>query len=176
MTVERIFLVGFMGSGKSTVGRILARAMAWKFIDLDDYVQEKEGMTITQIFAQYGEKAFREMEKNAITEVSLLQNVIIATGGGAPCFHNNMVFMKEHGLTIYLFLNAEGLCERLMPARNSRPLIANKNKSELLAFIKEKIAEREPYYSKAHITADATTVGTEPYVNIIRLYQSQQQQ
>jgi len=169
--MNRIFLIGFMGCGKSTVGRNLARALNWKFIDLDQFIQEQEGLSITEIFSRQGEEVFRMLEKNALEKVSILENVVIATGGGAPCHHNNLEQMKETGLTIYLKLEPEGLLERLLPARKSRPLIANKSDDELLLFIRKKLAEREPFYNQASVVADASVTGVEPYLRIIKLYQ-----
>lgn len=169
--MKRIFLIGFMGCGKSTVGRNLARALNWKFIDLDQFIQEQEGLSITEIFSQQGEEVFRMLEKNALEKVATIENVVIATGGGAPCHHNNLGRMKETGLTIYLKLEPEGLLERLLPARKSRPLIANKSDNELLLFIREKLAEREPFYNQASVIADASVTGVEPYLRIIKLYQ-----
>lgn len=169
--MNRIFLIGFMGCGKSTVGRNLARALNWKFIDLDQFIQEQEGLSITEIFNQQGEEVFRLLEKNALEKAATLENVVIATGGGAPCHHNNLERMKESGLTIYLKLEPEGLLERLLPARKSRPLIANKSDDELLLFIREKLAEREPFYNQASVIADASVTGIEPYLQLIKLYQ-----
>lgn len=169
--MNRIFLIGFMGCGKSTVGRNLARALNWKFIDLDQFIQEQEGLSITEIFNQQGEEVFRLLEKNALEKAATLENVVIATGGGAPCHHNNLERMKESGLTIYLKLEPEGLLERLLAARKSRPLIANKSDDELLLFIREKLAEREPFYNQASVIADASVTGIEPYLQLIKRYQ-----
>jgi shikimate kinase len=171
MSVERVFLIGFMGSGKSTVGRMLSSAMDWDFIDLDDYIQERNGKTITEIFKTEGEAVFREMERNALEDMSLRSNLIIATGGGTPCFHNNLDTMNRIGLTIYLKLSPEELCERLMPARKSRPLIADKSERELLKFVVEKLSEREQWYKKAAVVADARAVGPGSYLNIIRMFE-----
>lgn len=168
--MNRIFLIGFMGCGKSTVGRNLARALNWKFIDLDQFIQEQERLSITEIFSRQGEEVFRMLEKNALEKVATIENAVIATGGGAPCHYNNLERMKETGLTIYLKLEPEGLLERLLPARKSRPLIANKSNDELLFFIREKLTEREPFYNRAAVTADASVTGIEPYLQIIKLY------
>jgi len=169
--MERIFLIGFMGCGKSTVGRNLARALNWKFIDLDTFIQEKEQRSISEIFSRDGEEAFRLLEKKAVQEVASIEQVVVATGGGAPCYHNNLELMKQTGLTIYLKLTPKELTNRLLPARKTRPLIANKTDEELFSFIEEKLAEREPFYCKASIVADATATSVAPYLRIIRLYQ-----
>lgn len=170
MTVTRVFLTGFMGSGKTTVGQMLARALQWQFIDLDQHIEKKQGQSISDIFSTRGEAAFRQMEHEAVLEMTRLSRVIVSTGGGTPCFHNNMELMNQSGLTIYLKLDATILKDRLMPARKSRPLIADKSDSELLLFIQEKLAEREPFYNLSAVKADATTVGVAPYINIIEMY------
>ncbi len=159
-----------MGSGKTTVGQMLARALKWQFIDLDQHIEKKHGQSIPHIFSTQGEAAFRQMENEAINEMTQLSNVIVSTGGGTPCFHGNMDLMNQSGLTIYLKLDAEVLKDRLMPAKKSRPLIANKSDSELLDFIREKLREREMYYMQSAVKADATAVGVAPYINIIEMY------
>ncbi len=169
MCVKRIFLVGFMGSGKSTVGRNIARALNWKFIDLDNFIEDKEGSTITDIFNKDGENEFRVIEKKALDDVIEYENVVVATGGGAPCYFNNMQLMKDAGLTIYLKLSSLNLFERLVNARKSRPLIATKSDSELLDYIEAKLTERDPFYKQASVIADASATGVEPYLKIIKL-------
>jgi shikimate kinase len=166
--MKRIFLVGFMGCGKSTVGRNLARALNWQFVDLDTYIQGQQGCSITEIFDRLGETGFRLLEQEALKAVSQLNEVVVATGGGAPCFHNNMAIMKQAGLTIYLQLSPQGLYERLLPARRSRPLIADKSETELFHFIEVKLAEREPFYKQASVVADAAATGVESYLKIIQ--------
>jgi shikimate kinase len=170
MKIKRVFLIGFMGSGKSTVGQLLAKETGWKFLDLDQYIENQQNKTIAQIFSIYGEETFRQKENEALKEIIHLKKVIIATGGGTPCYYNNMEIMNKNGLTIYLQLSPEELRKRLLPARNTRPLIAGKSDAELLAFIKEKVAERESFYQKAHAIADATTIGATAYLHIMNLF------
>lgn len=172
MGFKRVYLLGFMGCGKSTVGKSLAKEVQWDFIDLDDFIEKKSGMSIPDVFQTHGEDYFRQLESEAVAETTSMENVIIATGGGAPCFHKNMEAMNQAGLTIYLQLSAEGLRDRLKPAKTNRPLISNKSDDELLEFIKEKLAERESYYKLAKVTADATAVGPQTYINILKSYQS----
>ncbi len=174
MTVTRVFLTGFMGSGKTTVGQMLARALNWQFIDLDQYIEKQQEQSIRQIFETEGEASFRQMEHQALKDVAEISNVIVSTGGGTPCFHGNMDLMNKSGLTIYLKLEPEVLKDRLMPARKSRPLIAGKSDSELLDFIRKKLAEREPWYRQSVVKADATSVGVAPYINIIEMYNRSQ--
>ncbi|HKL71368.1 MAG TPA: shikimate kinase [Marinilabiliaceae bacterium] len=168
--MKRLFLVGFMGSGKSTMGKLIAQELSWQFIDLDDYVENKAGESITSIFNNLGEEGFRKMEREALEEVIHLEEVVIATGGGIPCFYDNMEFMKLHGLVIYLKLSPKELCDRLLPIRSDRPLISNKSDEELLDFIEIKLAEREPFYSQANILAESVALDTSLYIQLINDY------
>src|SRR5690554_7670123 len=97
--VNSVFLTGFMGSGKTTVGQMLARALQWRFIDLDHYIVQSQGKSITALFDEIGEAGFRLLEHEALKEVAALKRVVVSTGGGAPCFHKNMQLMRSKGLT-----------------------------------------------------------------------------
>ncbi len=162
-----IYLTGFMGSGKSTFGRLLARELGLRFLDLDEYIEKTEGITIAEIFASRGEEGFREIERQALHQSKELGNAVVATGGGAPCHFDNMEVMNQNGLTIYLKVSARGLTERLMPGRSHRPLIAHKNKEELYQFITLKLQERAPFYEKAALTADTTGLSPAESVRIV---------
>ncbi len=147
----RIYLVGYMGSGKSTLGRKLSEEMDIQFIDMDDYIEERNHKTIPQIFAEEGENAFREKERMALEELSEFTDVVVATGGGAPCFFDNMELMKKSGITIFLNIDPEILAERLLDSKIDRPLIRGKSREELTAFINESLQKRLPFYKKAHL-------------------------
>ena len=145
----RIFLIGYMGSGKSTLGRTLASELDLTFIDLDSFLEEKYFKTIPQIFAEEGEDSFRKKERKVLEEVSLFDDVIIATGGGAPCFFDNMELMNNAGFCIFLDVDTESLVGRLMTAKIERPLIKGKSAGELGAFIEQMMQKRRPFYEKA---------------------------
>ncbi len=147
----RIYLIGYMGTGKTTLGKELAKSFDIQFIDLDHYIQEKHNKTIAGIFEEVAEAGFREIESKTLKEVGALDNVIIATGGGTPCFFDNMEFMNESGTTMYLRATPEALCKRLNICKDKRPLIKDKNEQELYDFVKESLSKREPYYLKADI-------------------------
>lgn len=168
MDVKRVFLVGYMGCGKSTLGRWLSSDLKWRFLDMDDFIEKKQGRTISQIFEDEGEAAFRKMEQDAITELSQEENVIIATGGGAPCFFDNVEKMNAAGLSIYMKLTPQTIFNRVKGATKTRPLLASLSESELLAFITEKLEEREPFYMKCNVIADAESLDVEGFVNIIK--------
>lgn len=157
----RIFLVGYMGSGKSAMGRLLAREKGLNFIDLDTYIEGKYHRTIAEIFAQEGEDGFRSKERDCLREVAAFENVVIATGGGAPCFFDNMELMNAAGETIYLKLTPEHLAKRLSTSKAGvRPLIKDKKADELHGFISAMLQQREPYYMLAkHVIA-----GTDPEI------------
>ncbi|MCU4155315.1 shikimate kinase [Carboxylicivirga sp. A043] len=167
MEIKRIFLIGFMGSGKSTLGRRLKTELGWDFIDLDDYFEMRYQTTIKQFFAENGETAFREAERKMVSEVVHKEKTIIATGGGAPCYFDNMQVMNKHGLTIYIKLSVNTLANRLSSPKQVRPLVAGKSGDELIAYITEKLTEREPFYNQAKVIADGDMLGVDGFVRII---------
>lgn len=155
---SKIFLIGFMGSGKSTTGRRLASLLGWSFIDLDELIENSEGMKIPKIFSDKGEDYFRDLESEALQSLGSVSKVVISTGGGTPCFGGNMDYMLNSGLTIYLKMSPAQLNSRLINAPEERPLITNIDKTRLEDFIIEKLAQRETWYNKAEIIFD----GSEP--------------
>ncbi len=146
-----IFLVGFMGSGKSYVGRNLAPLLNFDYVDIDKYIEEQEGLTVKEIFEQKGEDYFRQLEKDFIQQLESEENLVVSTGGGAPCFFDNMDVMNEKGLTIYLNRNKEKTIWRLLKGQYKRPLIANLSPKELEAFYDERLESRKPFYEKAKL-------------------------
>ena len=140
-----------MGSGKTTVGKKLAKSLSLSFIDLDDFIQNKYRKTIADIFAELGEEEFRKIEGRALREVSEIEDVVISTGGGAPCFFDNMKIMNNAGITLYIDVKHEELAARLMASKSVRPLILGKSKDELIPFITKHLSQRERYYRSAQI-------------------------
>jgi shikimate kinase len=149
---NKIYIIGFMGSGKTTAGRKLATLMGWNFIDLDKKIEDKTGISISEIFADQGEKTFREMESEMLQSLENFENAIISTGGGAPCFNDNMDFMVRTGITIYLKLTPPQLMSRLISSSTVRPLIRNLQGDDLLKFIEKNLSLREKHYNRAEIT------------------------
>ncbi len=148
-TTQNIYLIGFMGSGKSYLGQELAKALNWAFLDIDAFLEEEEKRRIACIFAESGESFFRTLERHYLHRSSAFHKTVIATGGGAPCFFDNMDWMNANGLTIYLKTPIPILIERLRAETNHRPLLAQKTSSELAKFINQKLGERTPFYEKA---------------------------
>ena len=155
--MKRIFLIGYMGSGKTSMGIKLAENLGLTFVDMDHHIEEKYHKTVSQIFEESGQDAFRKMEQNCLHEVAEFENCVIATGGGAPCFYDNMTFMNAHGLTVYLNLSSEQLAARLEMSRaGKRPLIANKQGDELRQIIAEGLSAREVFYKQAKVSVSGT--------------------
>lgn len=149
---KRIFLVGYMGVGKTTLGKELAKRMNFQFIDLDQYIESSFNKSINKIFEEEGENSFRKAEQQHLQEVTSKENVVISTGGGTPCFFDNMDIMCKEGLVIYLKTAPHILVDRLYQRREKRPLIKQMTKEQLLAFIIHNIDQRRRFYESAHIT------------------------
>src|SRR5210317_891427 len=145
----RIYLIGYMGSGKSHLGWKLANHLGVQFVDMDNYIEERNCKTIPQIFAEEGEAEFRKKERKALDELSEFTDLVIATGGGAPCFFDNIDLMNETGKTIYLNIDPAILADRLLKSKTERPLIKGKSQEELVAFIDETLKKRNQFYSQA---------------------------
>jgi shikimate kinase len=142
-----------MGSGKTTIGKMLANRLNYSFVDMDARIEEQQFKSINDIFNEVGENEFRVLEKKCLHEVAEFTNVIISTGGGAPCFFDNINYMNSKGLTIYLKLTTEELAIRLESFKvNKRPLLANKNANELRQFIADGLLKREPFYNQATLS------------------------
>lgn len=148
-TTQNIYLLGFMGCGKSYIGKGLAQKLGWKFLDMDDFLEANEGMSISQIFAEGGEKLFRTLERNYLHATYDFTQTIIATGGGAPCFFDNIDWMNKNGQTVYLKTPVSVLVNRLEKETAHRPLLAGKTTDVLNQFITNKLAERSPFYEQA---------------------------
>ena len=141
-----------MGSGKTTLGRALAAEIGIPFIDLDHYIEKRYCKTIAQLFAEKGEEGFREIERRILHEVGEFEDVIISTGGGTPCFFDNMEYMNAQGTTVFLEASVDVIYTRLTIARTQRPLVAGKTEEELRRYITDMLELRTPYYRQASHT------------------------
>lgn len=156
----RIYLIGYMACGKTTLGKELAKKLSLSFLDLDKYLEKKYFKTIPQIFEEEGESGFRLKEQACLQEVSEFEDVVIATGGGAPCFFDNVEVMNRTGICIFLDVEAEELANRLMQSKTERPLVKGKSPEELVGFIEGMLEKRRPFYEQAsyQITGSNITV------------------
>ena len=158
-----------MGCGKSTLGRKLAATLNLAFIDLDTFLEEKYFRTIPQIFEEEGEAAFRRKEQNVLHEVSAFDDVIVATGGGAPCFFDNMEIMNNSGFCIFLDVDTASLVDRLIHAKTERPIIKGKPPEELHHFIEEMMLKRRPFYEKARYTIKGDEIKPEQVLELLEV-------
>jgi len=154
--MRRIILVGYMGCGKTTVGKALSKETGMMFYDLDWYIESRMHTTIPKLFKEKGEEAFRKVEYNMLHEVAEFEDVIISCGGGTPCFFDNIDYLNQQGDVVYLKATPEVLYNHLLMARTERPLLKDKGPEELIAYITEHLKEREPFYSKARYTFDVS--------------------
>ena len=163
-----IFIIGFMGCGKTTLGRKLAGRLGYMFMDLDHILEEQAGMSIAKYFSAFGEDAFRRLESDVLQQGTYPENAVISTGGGLPCFFDNMEWMNAHGKTVYIKLSPKTLANRLEQEKNERPLLQDKHGEALVTFIAEKLAQRESFYNQATVIADGLSLTAEKVEMILR--------
>ncbi|MDE6559055.1 MAG: shikimate kinase [Muribaculaceae bacterium] len=150
-----IFLIGYMASGKTTLGRAFAKANGLQFIDLDFYIEQRFRKSISQIFAEEGEERFRQIERAMLREVGEFCDAVISCGGGTPCFFDNMDYMNSQGITVWLDADIPTTTRRLLEAKGKRPIVMKLTPEQLPSFIETHLAARRPHYSKAHIRLDS---------------------
>lgn len=151
---HRIILIGYMGAGKTTVGKALAAELGLRFYDLDWYIESRMRKTVAQLFAELGEEGFRRIERNMLHEVAEFEGVLISCGGGTPCFYDNMQYINQQGLTLYLKASPKVLYKHLKMGKSVRPLLLNKTPEEVQRFISEQLKAREQFYTRAQFTLD----------------------
>lgn len=161
-----LFLIGYMGCGKSTLGRRLARRLEVPFLDTDALIEAREGATVSDVFRYEGEERFREVEREVLEEaISGHESAVISTGGGLPVWHDNMTRMNAAGRTVYLRRSAENIAGRLSPyGRQKRPRLRGLNDEELVAFMTRDMAERDPFYSRAELVIECDRLSDEAIV------------
>lgn len=154
--MTKIALIGYMGAGKTTLGRALAKETSVPFYDLDWYIEERFHRTVSQLFAEKGEEGFRLIERNMLHEVAEFDQIILSCGGGTPCFFDNMTYLNEQMQTIYLKATPDVLCRHLKMGKTDRPLLHGKTDEQVAAFIEESLRQREPFYLQARHIFDIT--------------------
>lgn len=156
----RIILIGYMGAGKTTVGKALAAELGVTFYDLDWYITMRYRRSVPEIFAERGEEGFRDLERRMLHEVAEFENVVVSCGGGTPCFFDNMDYMNTLADTVYLKAEPEVLAMHLRMGKGRRPLIEGKTPEELEAYIRETLVAREPFYTQAKHCLDVSLLDT----------------
>ena len=152
--MRRIIIVGYMGAGKTTVGKALARETGLQFYDLDWYIEGRMRKTVPQLFAERGEDGFRRVESTMLHEAAEFEDVVLSCGGGTPCFFDNMDYMNAQGDTVYLKASPEVLCAHLKMGKTRRPLLEGKTPEQMYEYVKEQLAHREQFYMKARHVLD----------------------
>jgi shikimate kinase len=163
----RIYLIGFMGCGKSSLGKRLARRLGYAFYDTDQEIERETGKKIGELFREEGEAAFRERERQMLRMTADLERVVVATGGGTPCFFDNMDFIRAHGVSVYLRMSVTSLVHRLENARTKRPLLQDFQGEALFTEISERLADREQWYLKAHCVIKGETAKPNHIVSLV---------
>ena len=155
-----------MGSGKTTVGRALAKEIGLPFYDLDWYIESRMRKKISQIFAERGEEGFRKIECNMLHEVAEFEDVVISCGGGTPCFFDNIDYLNQQAQVVYLRCEPEVLHKHLLIGKGDRPLLKGKTPDELIEYIRQQLELREPYYTKARYTLDVSLMDNTEKIKI----------
>jgi shikimate kinase len=166
----RIYLLGYMGSGKSTIGRMLATSLGISWIDLDDEFELRYKIAIADFFSKYGEKAFRELEQKLLAEFSLVNDIVVSTGGGSPCFYNNMNLILNTGYAIYLEADPALILSRIELSSRKRPLFQQMNEDDLTKNIEQHLESRKPFYEKANLVVNARNPNIEVITTRVREY------
>lgn len=183
--MRNIILLGYMGAGKTSVGKVLAKKLGMQFYDLDWYIEERFRRKIADLFAQKGEDGFRDIERRMLHEVAEFENVVLALGGGTPCFYDNMDYANRSGITIFLDASPQTIIRHLSISHTVRPLLKDKQGDELVAFIQKQLEQRMAYYSKAQYRVDVncldsfqkidcltdsilSTIGISPHINNVQ--------
>lgn len=164
----RIYLVGYMGAGKTTTAKRLSSLLDIPCYDLDQLFEAQFKIEISSFFERYDESLFRKLESQLLKDTLQFDHAIISTGGGTPCFYDNMKWMNENGLTIYLQMHVKSIVERLKTSKRKRPLLASKTDEELLDFVKEHLRQRNIFYSQAHILFKGESLKVDDLIQKIR--------
>ncbi|MGM0613100.1 MAG: shikimate kinase [Bacteroidota bacterium] len=170
---SRIYLLGYMGSGKSTLGKRLANLMNYNFMDTDQVFEQYFQTSINDFFQHSGEKLFRQYEQQILHDTFYLQDTIISLGGGTPCYFDNMEKIRKNGLSIYLRMPPKAIQKRLLETKRQRPLTSGLNENELLQQIEQNLPKREYYYEQADLCVSGLNLKPTDIVKIISYYQNQ---
>lgn len=170
----RIFIIGYMGAGKSAIGRSVAKSLNLNFYDLDTEIENRYHLSIESIFKRFDENCFRNLETQALKKIIEEDNILLSCGGGTPCFNNNIQTIKEHGCCIYIKLPPKALLSRITNSKKKRPLVENKTPEELLEYITRNLEEREKFYNQADITIEGLNLNKNELVKTISEYITKQ--
>lgn len=166
--MDRIYIVGYMGAGKTTAARRLAQRMGWEVVDTDALFEEKYKISVNDFFNKYDEPLYRKLESEVLKATESLDHVVVSTGGGTACFFDNMDWMNQHGLTVFLRISPQAAVDRVIHSRHKRPLVEGKSEEELTEFVNQHYASRLPFYEQACITAKSEDFDIESLMEAIK--------
>ena len=166
--MDRIYLVGYMGAGKTTAAKRLASRLGWEVADTDALFEEKYRISVDDFFQKYDEPLYRRLETQILHDTLSLDNAVIATGGGTACFNDNMDWMNQNGFTVFLKISPQSALVRLSQSKVRRPKVYGKSPEELEDFIRQNYTERMPFYEKAMLTMKAEDLDLEHLVDEIQ--------
>lgn len=158
-----------MGSGKTTIGKKLATRLGFLFIDLDGFIENKYRITIPELFNKYDEDAFRLVEHQSLQETFSFSNAVISTGGGTPCFYNNMELINQYGISVYIEMHKKSLYDRLINSKKKRPLLTDKSPEQIMNFIHNQLAERESFYKQSKLIIKGESIDIDKLVELINI-------
>lgn len=164
---ERIYLCGYMGAGKSSLAKKLASKLGWSAFDLDDIFEEKYKISVGDFFDKYDESLFRKFESTLLKETSGLDKAVIATGGGTPCFYDNMEWMNANGTTVFVNISTKTAVNRILSSKKKRPLVLGKTEEELFLYVEKHYSDRLPYYNKAQVTIKGESININELVSLL---------
>lgn len=159
--MNKIYLVGYMGAGKTTTARRLAQRLGWEVADTDALFEEKYKISVNDFFNKYDEPLYRKLESEVLKATEHLENVVVSTGGGTACYFDNMDWMNSHGLTVFLHISPKAAVDRVIHSRHKRPLAEGKSEEELTEFVNSHYASRMPFYEQARITVKSEDLDLE---------------
>ena len=165
--MNKIYLVGYMGAGKTTAARRLAHRLGWEVADTDALFEEKYRISVDDFFHKYDEALYRKLESQVLKETENLENTVISTGGGTACYFDNMEWMNQHGMTIFLRISEKAVIDRLLHAKRKRPLSSGKTEAELTEFVQQHYTSRLPFYEQAKITVKSENLDLENLIQLI---------
>lgn len=166
--MDRIYIVGYMGAGKTTAARRLAQRMGWEVVDTDALFEGKYKISVNDFFNKYDEPLYRKLESEVLKATESLDHVVVSTGGGTACFFDNMDWMNQHGLTVFLRISPQAAVDRVIHSRHKRPLVEGKSEEELTEFVNQHYASRLPFYEQARITAKSEDFDIESLMEAIK--------
>ena len=152
MKMNRIYLVGYMGAGKTTAAKRLASRLGWEVVDTDALFEEKYRISVDDFFQKYDEPLYRKLESEILKSTEGRDNIVISTGGGTACYFDNMEWMNQHGLTVFMQISPKAAVDRVLHSHHKRPLVRGKSEEELMEFVNQHYAARLPFYEQAKIT------------------------